>query len=326
MLIYLKTPYLIFHRNQKRSSLCLKKNDPFLEIKQENLIKTVPALSLACLKLIVEFSFLYLIMGDHFVLLVDRLITESTLEAAIESRNRSFQATAPVVDDTKVFNSSPKLNLSSLGGIVECRICQDEDVDSNMETPCACCGSLKYAHRRCVQRWCNEKGNTTCEICHQQFRPGYTAPPPLFHIGRIPMNFRGNWEISRRELNNSGFIAVVSTDHSLLDSRYDEYLASTTRSLTGYRMVAILFMLLLVLRHILPVLLRGSDDFSFPLFISILLRTIGIILPMYVIFKTVTALLRCRQHQETPNSLFAESEEENEVAIMQTQPHIVNIH
>lgn len=26
---------------------------------------------------------------------------------------------------------------------------------------------LQYAHRRCVQRWCNEKGNTTCEICQQ---------------------------------------------------------------------------------------------------------------------------------------------------------------
>lgn len=25
----------------------------------------------------------------------------------------------------------------------------------------------QYAHRRCVQRWCNEKGDTTCEICHQ---------------------------------------------------------------------------------------------------------------------------------------------------------------
>lgn len=109
------------------------------------MIKTILALPLACLKLIVEFSFLYLIMGDHFVLLVDRLITESTLEAAIESRNRSFQATASVVDDTKVFNSSPKLNLSSPGEIVECRICQDDDVDSNMETPCACCGSLKVS-------------------------------------------------------------------------------------------------------------------------------------------------------------------------------------
>jgi E3 ubiquitin-protein ligase DOA10 len=27
--------------------------------------------------------------------------------------------------------------------LVECRICQDEDDDSNMETPCSCCGSLK---------------------------------------------------------------------------------------------------------------------------------------------------------------------------------------
>jgi len=26
---------------------------------------------------------------------------------------------------------------------------------------------LQYAHRACVQRWCNEKGDTTCEICHE---------------------------------------------------------------------------------------------------------------------------------------------------------------
>ena len=25
----------------------------------------------------------------------------------------------------------------------------------------------QYAHRKCVQRWCNEKGDITCEICHQ---------------------------------------------------------------------------------------------------------------------------------------------------------------
>jgi len=24
-----------------------------------------------------------------------------------------------------------------------------------------------YAHRKCVQHWCNEKGDITCEICHQ---------------------------------------------------------------------------------------------------------------------------------------------------------------
>jgi len=25
----------------------------------------------------------------------------------------------------------------------------------------------QYAHRACVQRWCNEKGDITCEICHE---------------------------------------------------------------------------------------------------------------------------------------------------------------
>lgn len=85
-------------------------------------------------------------MGDHFVLLVDRLLTESTLEAAIESRNRNLQATTSAVDDTKVVNSSSKVDyLLSPRKIVECRICQDEDEDSNMETPCSCCGSLKVS-------------------------------------------------------------------------------------------------------------------------------------------------------------------------------------
>ena len=51
--------------------------------------------------------------------------------------------------------------------LVQCRICHDEDEDLNMDTPCSCSGTLQYAHRICVQRWCNEKGDTTCEICQQ---------------------------------------------------------------------------------------------------------------------------------------------------------------
>ncbi|KAK8526279.1 hypothetical protein V6N13_017330 [Hibiscus sabdariffa] len=259
-------------------------------------------------------------MGDHFVLLVDRLLTESTLEAAIESGKRSLQATALAADDKKVFDSSPKVDLSSPRKIVECRICQDEDEDSNMETPCSCCGSLEYAHRRCVQRWCNEKGNTTCEICHQQFKPGYTAPPPVFQIRRFPTNLRANWEISRRELNNSRFIAVVSTDH-----HYDEYSVSTTRSSICYRTVAIVFMLLLILRHTLPIMVAGTNDNTFLLFMLLLLPTVGIILPIYVMVKAMTAIRHRRQQQESPNSLFARSDEEIEHSIMQTQPHIVSI-
>lgn len=87
-------------------------------------------------------------MGDHFVLLVDRLLTESTLEAAIESRNRLMQATASTANETKIVISSQKVDSgddSSPKKMVECRICQDEDEDCNMETPCSCCGSLKVS-------------------------------------------------------------------------------------------------------------------------------------------------------------------------------------
>lgn len=264
-------------------------------------------------------------MGDHFVLLVNRLITESTLEAAIESRNLSMQATA---SDTKIDKSFQKLefgDLSTPRKLVECRICQDEDEDSNMETPCSCCGSLKYAHRRCIQRWCNEKGNTTCEICLQEFKPGYTAPPPLFQIG-FPMNFRGNWETSRRELNGPRFIAVVSSEHNFLNTDYYEYSASTTRNTIYCRLIAVIFMVLLILRHTLPLILNGTNNVSFPVFMLLFLRIAGIMLPIYVMLKALTALQRRRFHQAPPNSSIHSYDEDAEHSTLQPRPHIINVH
>ncbi|XP_077253747.1 uncharacterized protein LOC143892769 [Tasmannia lanceolata] len=106
-------------------------------------------------------------MVDRFVLLMDRLITESTIEAAIESRNQSQIASASEIEAETEFALQKRNFGCATPKLVECRICQDEDEDLNMETPCSCCGSLKYAHRKCVQWWCEEKGDTKCEICHQ---------------------------------------------------------------------------------------------------------------------------------------------------------------
>lgn len=85
------------------------------------------------------------------MLLVDRLLTESTLEAAIESRKLSQigQATASASMENKTEIPLQKRNISD-GSLlprkfVECRICQDEDEDSNMESPCSCSGSLKVS-------------------------------------------------------------------------------------------------------------------------------------------------------------------------------------
>ncbi|KAJ0242734.1 RING/FYVE/PHD zinc finger superfamily protein [Hirschfeldia incana] len=209
-------------------------------------------------------------MGDHLVLLVDRLITEATIEEAIQSRNRMLQANAPVEEECRVLDEKTleKLRNGDLK-MVQCRICHDEDLDSNMETPCSCSGSLKYAHRRCVQRWCNEKGDTTCEICHQEFKPDYTAPSPLLELGHVPLHFRGNWGVSQQR--DHRFITVVPSDSTFLDYHHNQYPLSSTTSFICCRSIVLIFMALLILRHTLPLILTGSDLHVFPLFMVRLL-------------------------------------------------------
>lgn len=213
---------------------------------------------------------------------------------------------------------------SSPRKIVECKICKDEDEASTMEVPCSCRGSLKYAHRDCVQKWCNEKGDTICEICHQQFEPGYRARPPLFHCGGIPMNFRGNWEISRIDLHNPQFITMVPAGGNFLDPNSVGYHVPNTRSMTCCRMVAMIFVVLLVLRHTLPFIIYGSDEYSVSLFMILILRTIGILLPIYIMVKTLTCFLNRPNHQDSHILPIPTSDEENEIP--RQLPESLHIH
>lgn len=87
------------------------------------------------------------------MLLVDRLLTESTIEAVIESGNGSQQATPSAKDDRTAEFSTHRMDKSissSPSKLIECRICHEEDEDSNMEIPCSCCGSLKVCYVACV--------------------------------------------------------------------------------------------------------------------------------------------------------------------------------
>ncbi|KAL5222582.1 hypothetical protein ABZP36_027295 [Zizania latifolia] len=202
--------------------------------------------------------------------------------------------------------------------MVECRICQEEDCDTSMEAPCACCGSLKYAHRKCIQRWCNEKGDTTCEICLQQFKPGYIDPQQLFHYGSIPMNFRGSWEIGRQDLHDSQIVAMMPSEHDFLDG-YEDYLPMTTRSSTlCCRTVAIIFMALLVLRHTLPLMIGGNGEYSLALFSLLVLRTAGILFPIFVMARAMATFHRRRRRRRQESlemymsSLDTEEEEDSD--------------
>ncbi|KAK9064582.1 hypothetical protein SSX86_015964 [Deinandra increscens subsp. villosa] len=265
-------------------------------------------------------------MGDHFVFLVDRLLTESTLEAAIESRNPSKQLDSLENNDT-IINCSSHVPFTPKK-LVECRICQDEDSDSNMETPCFCCGSLKYAHRKCVQRWCNEKGDTICEICHQPFMPGYTAPSPVFRLGGIPLSFRGHWQIARRDMSdNPRMITVVSPDRSFLDQEYDS--DPISRSVFCFRSVAAIFVVLLFLRHALPVIANKAESHSFLTFMLWFLRTSAVVLPIFIMIKTMMALIhRRRQLQLASNASTSSSSisSSDEGAHVPSQPPIIRVH
>ncbi|KAK1423111.1 hypothetical protein QVD17_18406 [Tagetes erecta] len=194
-----------------------------------------------------------------------------------------------------------------------------------METPCSCCGSLKYAHRRCVQRWCNEKGDTICEICHQQFKPGYTAPSPVFRLGGIPLNLRGHWQIGRRDVNNNPrVIAVVSPDRSFLDQDYDN--DSTSRSFFCFRSVACIFVVLLFLRHALPVIANRADSLSFLTFMLWFLRTSAIVLPIFIMMKAMTALIYRRRQLASNASTSSLSSDEGEVrTTMPNQPPVIRV-
>ncbi|GAB2226649.1 hypothetical protein Droror1_Dr00022464 [Drosera rotundifolia] len=233
-------------------------------------------------------------MGDQFSLFMNRLLTESTIQAIIDSINQSREEYRDI-DKLLDINVPPcELSVtdgSATGKVVQCRICHDEDMDSNMETPCSCCGSLKYAHRRCVQRWCNEKGDTLCEICHQEFKKGYTAPPPLFEYKQAPENFRRLYVMSRTDLNGSHMIGTVSSDPDPLDSGDTN---SPSRSLR-YLSVAVIFLVLLVLRHMLPIVVNGSE-FCLPLFVFALLRITGLVSVICIVMLAINGC-RCGWHR-----------------------------
>nr|GMC59976.1 RING/FYVE/PHD zinc finger superfamily protein [Ipomoea batatas] len=54
------------------------------------------------------------------------------------------------------------------------------------------------------------------------------------------------------------------------------------------------FMLLLILRHTLPIIIYGAGDYSITLFTLLVLRAIGILLPIYVMVKAFTVIRRRR--------------------------------
>ncbi|KAK8930573.1 hypothetical protein KSP39_PZI016553 [Platanthera zijinensis] len=236
-------------------------------------------------------------MGDHVVLYVDRLMPPQAVGAMKTEEKSAFSPSMPSPKCKEKEEHAREEEEEPLLQLVECRICQDEDHVKNLETPCACSGSLKYAHRDCVQRWCNEKGDITCEICHEPYKPGYSAPPRP--PGETTFNIREDWTITDSHLNlrDPRILAMAAAQRHFLDAEYDEYAATNASGAAFCRSATLILMALLLLRHALSITSEGDDDVAtyFSLF---LLRAAGFLLPCYIMAWAVSILQQRRQRQE----------------------------
>ncbi|KAK8692961.1 hypothetical protein V6N13_070562 [Hibiscus sabdariffa] len=255
-------------------------------------------------------------MSDHVVLCVDRLTTPESLqpvqeaEAAVPSSGDSCIVAEPVVcaidvEDVEEHDScdedEPILQTA------ECRICQDEDCIKNLEAPCSCSGSLKFAHRKCIQRWCDEKGDITCEICHQYFVSSHFSVTFIF--------VTCEWNVSVASVTYRRILAVTAERH-ILEPGYDEYSDNDSSRTEFFRAASLTVIALLFLRHALY-LTSGEKEDDVSIYISLsLLHAAGFLLPCYVLAWAISILQRRREQQETAAVAAADSA----VTIQAVQP------
>lgn len=239
-------------------------------------------------------------MEDHLIVRVDKDEAPQEVETlgAITKASSSHTDLPAETKEGEEYESSSEEE--PLIQSIECRICQEEDSIKNLEVPCACNGSLKFAHRKCVQRWCNEKKDIICEICHQPYKSGYTAPPPQSDDTVIDIS--GGWTLAGTplDLNDPRVLAMAAAERRLLETDYDEYEDSSASGAALCRSIAIILMALLLLRHALTIGDGDSDDDDDPttFFALFLLRAAGFLLPCYIMIWGISLLQRRRQAQE----------------------------
>ncbi|XP_078444296.1 uncharacterized protein LOC144713564 [Wolffia australiana] len=185
----------------------------------------------------------------------------------------------------------------SLLQTVECRICQEEDGIKNLDSPCACRGSLKYAHRACLQQWVNEKGDLTCEICHESYKSGSVVPPRI-----IPDETA--IDVGPFDLHDPRLLAMTSAQRLFLEAEFDEYAARNVSGVSFCRSAALILIALLLLRHAVFINDSEGEDDASTLFFVFLLRAASFLLPCYIMAWAINILQRVRERQEAPELTF----------------------
>ncbi|TYI55182.1 hypothetical protein E1A91_D11G123800v1 [Gossypium mustelinum] len=204
-------------------------------------------------------------------------------------------------------------NSSSNPSISLCRICHEEELESfkSLEVPCACSGTVKFAHRDCIQRWCNEKGNTTCEVCLQEYEPGYTVTVPSKKAQLIEdaVTIRDSLQIPRTEVEAEEQRLVALAEENELS----ECTSAADRGASCCQSLALIFTVVLLVKHLFAVLNGETDHYPFALLTILFFRATGIILPMYILIRVITAIRNSirRQLHVTDEDISNSDDEDN---------------
>ncbi|KAJ4843450.1 hypothetical protein Tsubulata_041681 [Turnera subulata] len=225
-------------------------------------------------------------MVDDFMVCVDRLISPSDcLVNGGVGKNVEAVAAAATTSGLNENGDGPVKGFGDGGegcssvkeveDMVECRICQEEDEEHEMEAPCACNGTLKFAHRKCIQRWCNKKGNTTCEICKQVFSPNYSVPPVRANPDIMAIDIRQALG-QQIDLRNPHLLALAAAEHRFLRSEYEDYASANTGSIVCFRSVVAQIcaqvLLILLVRLALMITRDSGVEQEYPTFFNVKFR------------------------------------------------------
>ncbi|KAJ0914123.1 putative E3 ubiquitin-protein ligase MARCH [Helianthus annuus] len=182
--------------------------------------------------------------------------------------------------------------------IICCRICHEAEFESckSLESPCSCSGTVKFAHRDCVQRWCDEKGNTNCEICLQKFEPGYSASTPSKQNHETDVPIRERLEVPRTDENLEA-VVIVGEEENLVEREFTDCSSVVDTTTSMCRNLALIFTMLLLGRHFIGVLVGETGDYPFTLLTLIVIKTCGILLPMYIILRMIDMVHNIITHQ-----------------------------
>ncbi|KVH98851.1 Protein of unknown function DUF3675 [Cynara cardunculus var. scolymus] len=183
-------------------------------------------------------------MEDHLILHVDQLVAPQEVEAPVlipkASCSHGAGLSTSVTDRKEDREYDASGEEEPLIQSVECRICQEEDSIKNLE----------FAHRKCVQRWCNEKRDVPHSLLYSYF----LLPTPL----SSPV---GSWTLAGTPLDlNDPRVLAMAAERRLLETDYDEYEDNSASGALFCRSAAIILMALLLLRHALTIGDGDSDD------------------------------------------------------------------